>query len=140
MLLISLLLQSLKSEIGRCGVGVVWCNLRAAFADRASTILQTFWSELGNLGGGKYFSWNEKALPKCKLNALNAVAQRYLVIFPAILLRCPSILLNETMYVKAIFNDGMDGSYPLRLLRQLEHVGLGKTCLRHPPSLVDHSI
>ena len=51
MLLILLLLQNLKSEIGRCGVEVVWSNLRPAFADRAPTILQTFWSEWGNPGG-----------------------------------------------------------------------------------------
>ena len=88
MLLILLLLQNLKSEIGRCGVEVVWSNLRPVFADRAPTILQTFWSEWGNPGGEKYFSWNEKTFPKCKLNA---VAQLYLLIFSAILLRCPSI-------------------------------------------------
>ena len=96
MLLILLLLQNLKSEIGRCGVEVVWSNLRPAFADRATTILQTFWSGWGNLGGGKSFSWNEKTLPKCKLNALDAVVQLYLLILPAMLSRFPSILLKET--------------------------------------------
>ena len=103
MLLILLLLQNLKSEIGRCGVEVVWSNLRPAFADRAPTILQTFWSEWGNPGGEKYFSWNEKTFPKCKLNA---VAQLYLLIFSAILLQCPSISFNET--------DGVYGSNILR--------------------------
>ena len=116
MLLISLLLQSLKSEIGWCGVGVVWGNLRPAFADRAPTILQTFWSEWGNLGGGKSFSWNEKTFPKCKLNVLNTVGQLYLPIFSAILLRCPRICsMKLTVYVEATSYDGMGGSYPLRL-------------------------
>ena len=132
MLLILLLLQNLKSEIGRCGVEVVWSNLRPAFADRAPTILQTFWSEWGNPRSEKSFSWNEKTFPKCKLNA---VAQLYLLIFSAILLQCPSISFNETdgvCGVEATFYDGMDGmdgrdgrdgSCPLRLLRQLEHLG-----------------